>query len=113
MQRLSADEFAALLRTPPAEGLPLLLDVREAWEFEIAALRAPGLDTLNLPMSELVERVDELDPARPVVCLCHHGVRSAQVAAFLEQRHGFQAVTNFSGGIDAWSQTVDPSVPRY
>ncbi len=117
MQHLGAREFAALLdsarASSPAAALPLLLDVREPWEFELAALRADGLQTLHLPMSDIVQRVGELDPMRPTVCLCHHGVRSAQVAAFLEQRHGFTSVTNFTGGIDAWSVEVDAGVPRY
>lgn len=119
MQHIGARAFAALLAgagapgSAPADALPLLLDVREPWEFERAALRADGLVTVNLPMSEIGQRIGELDPARPTVCLCHHGVRSAQVAAFLEQRHGFTSVANFSGGIDAWSLEVDASVPRY
>ncbi|MFM9916891.1 MAG: rhodanese-like domain-containing protein [Rhizobacter sp.] len=113
MQHIGAREFEALLAKASPTDLPLLLDVREAWEFELAALHADGLTTLNVPMSEIVQRIGELDPARPTVCLCHHGVRSAQVAAFLEQRQGFASVTNFTGGIDAWSTAVDASVPRY
>ena len=113
MSQITPTEFAALLASPPASGLPLLLDVREVWEFELAVLHAEGLVTLNLPMSELADRVGELSPTQPIICLCHHGVRSAQVAGFLERRHGFASVTNFSGGIDAWSMQVDPTVPRY
>ena len=121
MQHIGARGFAALLASAgesvstaaPAAALPLLLDVREPWEFELAALRTEGLVTINLPMSQIVQRIGELDPARPTVCLCHHGVRSAQVAAFLEQRQGFTAVSNFTGGIDAWSVEVDAGVPRY
>jgi rhodanese-related sulfurtransferase len=101
------------MASTPAADRPLLLDVREPWEFELAALRADGLTTFNLPMSEIVQRIGELDPARATVCLCHHGVRSAQVAVFLEQRQGFESVTNFTGGIEAWSTEVDASVPRY
>jgi rhodanese-related sulfurtransferase len=113
MNHLSATEFAALLASTPAAEWPLLLDVREPWEVELAALRADGLVTLNLPMGEIMQRVGELEPTRPTVCLCHHGVRSAQVGTFLEQRHGFTAVSNFSGGIDAWSNDVDPKVAVY
>ena len=113
MNHISATEFAALLASTPPAALPLLLDVRETWEVALAALCADGLVTLNLPMSEIAQRVGELDPARPTVCLCHHGVRSAQVGAFLEQRLGFTSVTNFSGGIDAWSTEVDPDVAQY
>ena len=117
MQHIGARDFAALLvgdgATQPASSRPLLLDVREPWEFELTSLHADGLETINLPMSQIAERVAELDPSRPTVCLCHHGMRSAQVAAFLEQRHGFTSVTNFTGGIDAWSLEVDAGVPRY
>ena len=91
---------------------PLLLDVREAWEFALAAIRIEGLQTLPMPMNTVPERLAELDRAQPVVCICHHGARSAQVVAFLE-RQGFDAVYNLAGGVDAWSQQVDPAVPRY
>jgi rhodanese-related sulfurtransferase len=63
-------------------------------------------------MHEIPSRLAELDPAQPVVCICHHGARSAQVVAFL-QRHGHHDAYNLDGGIDAWSALVDPSVPRY
>jgi rhodanese-related sulfurtransferase len=93
-------------------GSPLLLDVREPWEFELAAIRIDGATTLNLPMGQIPQRLAELDPAQPILCICHHGMRSAQVVAFLE-RAGFDSVYNLAGGIDAWSTGVDPSVPRY
>ena len=91
---------------------PLLLDVREPWEFALAAVRIDGLRTLHIPMNEVPGRLAELDAARPVVCICHHGMRSAQVVAFLE-RQGFEAAYNLAGGIDAWSEHVDTRVPRY
>lgn len=91
---------------------PLLLDVREPWEFALAAIRIEGLETRSMPMGGIPGRLAELDPAQPVVCICHHGVRSAQVVAFLEHQ-GFETVYNLAGGIDAWSRQVDPSVPRY
>ena len=91
---------------------PLLLDVREPWEFALAAIRVEGLRTLHIPMNEIPGRLDELDAAQPVVCICHHGMRSAQVVAFLE-RQGFDAAYNLAGGIQAWSEQVDASVPRY
>lgn len=93
-------------------GEPLLLDVREPWEFEIAAIRIDGATTLNLPMGQIPQRLAELDPAQSILCICHHGMRSAQVVAFLE-RAGFDSVYNLAGGIDAWSALVDPAVPRY
>jgi rhodanese-related sulfurtransferase len=91
---------------------PLLLDVREPWEFRLAAIRIDGATTLNLPMGQIPQRLADLDPAQPILCICHHGVRSAQVVAFLE-RAGFDSVYNLAGGIDAWSTAVDPTVPRY
>ena len=95
---------------------PLLLDVREAWEFALAAIHVDGLRTLHIPMNEVPGRLDELvterGAAQPVVCICHHGMRSAQVVAFLE-RQGFEAAYNLAGGIDAWSQQIDPAVARY
>jgi rhodanese-related sulfurtransferase len=91
---------------------PLLLDVREPWEFALAAIRIEGLQTLPMPMGSVPARLSELDPAQPVVCICHHGVRSAQVVAFLE-RQGFDAVYNLAGGIDAWSRQVDAAVALY
>ena len=90
----------------------LLLDVREPWEFALAAIRLPGLRTLNIPMSELALRHGELDVQQAVVCICHHGVRSAHVVEFLE-RQGLADVYNLDGGIDAWSEEVDAGVPRY
>jgi rhodanese-related sulfurtransferase len=109
MKHLAPTDVADwLAKTPGA----LLLDVREPWEFELAAIRVPGTTTLNLPMGEVVQRVAELDPAQPTLCICHHGARSAQVVAFLE-RGGFASVYNLDGGTDAWSQLVDRSLPRY
>jgi rhodanese-related sulfurtransferase len=93
-------------------GPALLLDVREPWEFEVAAIRVAGATTLNLPMHLVPLRLAELDPAQPILCICHHGMRSAQVVAFLE-RSGYDSVYNLAGGIDAWSTKVDPAVPRY
>lgn len=90
---------------------PLLLDVREPIEWQLASVRADGAELLQLPMYSLPPRLHELDPDRPVAVLCHHGARSMQVALFLQQQ-GFERVANVTGGIDAWSQ-IDPSIPRY
>lgn len=90
-------------------GRPLvLLDVRELEELQLA--RLPGV--VHIPMGDVPGRVHELDPDAEIVVFCHHGIRSASVAQFLAQRE-FAHVVNLAGGIDAWSVTVDPSVPRY
>lgn len=107
--QLDATQVMALCR---AEAPPLLLDVRQPWEAALASIRLEGVETRLIPMGELVQRLDELNPTQPVVCYCHHGVRSLQVVAFLE-RQGFDSVYNLAGGIDAWSREVDPAVPLY
>lgn len=102
---LSPAEAAARLADPDA---PLLLDCREPFEF--AVCRIPG--ALLIPLGELAERApDELDPARPVLVYCHHGVRSVNAVVILSAL-GFEAA-HVRGGIDGWSREVDPSVPRY
>lgn len=94
------------------QGEPVVLDVREPAELQLASVKADGFTLLTIPMSALVSRLDELDPEQPTACLCHHGGRSMQVAAFLQSR-GFAQVANIAGGIDAWSIELDPRVPRY
>ena len=91
---------------------PVMLDVREPWELQTACVREDGFELLRIPMREVPARLAELDPARPTACLCHHGMRSLQVANYLTQ-NGFTDVVNLQGGINAWSQDIDPSVPCY
>jgi len=92
-----------------SEHPPLLLDVREPWEFQTAQI--PG-STL-IPMSEVPARAfNELDEEQPIAVLCHHGSRSLSVANWLRQQ-GFANAQSVSGGIDEWSRVIDPSVPRY
>jgi rhodanese-related sulfurtransferase len=85
-----------------------LLDVREAWELAIA--RVEG--AVHMPMGEVPERIGELAPEHEIVVMCHAGGRSAQVVRFLQQR-GFENAFNLAGGILAWSEQVDPSIPTY
>lgn len=94
------------------ETLPLLLDVREPWELAQASVRAEGFELLACPMGSVPMHLAQLNPERPVACLCHHGARSQRVAMFLAQQ-GFDRVANVAGGIDAWSAELDPAVPRY
>ena len=107
MERISADELAAWLADERREK-PVLLDVREPWEFEKARIEGATL----MPMRELPSRIGQIDGDKEVVAICHHGGRSMQVAMFLEKQ-GFKRVHNLVGGIDAWSRTVDPAVPLY
>ena len=87
---------------------PLLLDCREPEEHALCAL--PG--AVLVPMGELTTRLQELEPDRPTVVYCHHGVRSLHVTVFL-RRQGFADVRSLAGGIDRWSLRIDPAVPRY
>ena len=109
MQSLNVDQLQAFVSTEPRA---LLLDVREAWEVRLARIDLAGTVTLHIPMDQIPQRLDELDASQPVVCICHHGVRSAQVVAFLLQR-GHPRAYNLAGGLDAWSTQIDPAMPRY
>jgi rhodanese-related sulfurtransferase len=91
-----------------SEDPPIVLDVREPWELEISALQG----VLGIPLGELTRRVAEVPSDRPIAVMCHHGGRSAQATMWLRQQ-GFARAMNVSGGIDAWSRQVDPTVPRY
>ncbi|MCA3240308.1 MAG: sulfurtransferase [Rubrivivax sp.] len=109
MLALQVNQLQAFAEATPGA---VLLDVREPWELALARVELPELPLRHVPMHEIPGRLAELDPAQPVVCICHHGVRSAQVVAFL-QRQGWAHAYNLDGGIDAWSALVDPAVPRY
>jgi rhodanese-related sulfurtransferase len=87
---------------------PLLLDVREPWEYQIGHLDGATL----IPMRQIPQQAAVLDRNAEIVVICHHGVRSFQVAAYLE-RLGFMRTVNLTGGMDAWAKQVDPSVPTY
>ena len=85
-----------------------VLDVREPEEIAVASF--PG--ALHIPMGDIPSRLTELDPDAHWVVVCHHGIRSAQVAMYLAHM-GFERVANLAGGIDAWSLNADPKIPRY
>ena len=108
-ESISPSELAEKLRNGEKINL---IDVREPVEFEIARIEAATL----LPLSRFREWIDrliaELDNEEETIVMCHHGVRSAHLCAFLEQ-NGVARVYNLEGGIDAWSADVDSSVPRY
>ncbi|MBI1860131.1 MAG: hypothetical protein HYR96_04335 [Deltaproteobacteria bacterium] len=84
-----------------------VLDVRELEEWNFS-----NIGGKHIPLGDLPTRVGELNPNDEIAVLCHHGVRSAHAVGFLRQS-GFTNVQNIQGGIEAWSLTVDSSVPRY
>ena len=87
---------------------PVLLDVREPWEYRIVHLD----DSVLVPMRQIPAAVDTLDRDRETIVICHHGVRSRQVALYLE-RLGFTNVVNLRGGMDAWAKHTDTTLPTY
>lgn len=107
MEHITAPALADWLADDKRPG-PFLLDVRENWEFDTCQIAGSTL----MPMQTIPARIDDLDEDADIVCICHHGARSLQVAAFLE-RHGFGKVHNLTGGIHAWALQVDAAMPKY
>ena len=107
LREISAAEARQWLAS---ERPPRLIDVREPEEWEIC--RIEGADLIPLSQFTVLAPARLTDSAEPLLIYCHHGVRSANVAAYL-LRQGFTEVVNLGGGIDAWSCEVDPAVPRY
>ena len=107
MQQWRPEQLKARLDSGQGAG-PVLLDVREPWEFDTCHIDG----SVHIPMATVPTRLTELDPNAETVVICHHGGRSMQVAMFLEQR-GFSKVINLAGGVNAWAQTVDPGMPKY
>lgn len=110
MRSLRPRELAELLASPSgaAQEGPILLDVREPWELAICQIDG----SRSIPMRRIPHALDELDRGRPIVCICHHGIRSYQVARYLEHQ-GFDRVINLEGGIAAWAREVDASMATY
>ncbi|MGA7157129.1 MAG: rhodanese-like domain-containing protein [Acidobacteriaceae bacterium] len=103
---ITVSQAKALLSS---ENPPLLLDVREPWEYATAHIEPSTL----IPMNDIPGRAhQELDEEAPILVLCHHGARSLSVANWLRQQ-GFEKAQSISGGINAWSSQIDPTVPRY
>ena len=107
MNQISPMELQKRLNEP-GQPAPLLLDVREPYEFAYCHIEG----SLNIPMNSVPVRIGELDSEQETVVICHHGMRSASVASYL-LRHDFQRILNLSGGVDAWAILVQPDMPRY
>ncbi len=106
MQQMTAVELNQRLQSgmPP----PLLLDVREPHEFRHCRIEG----SVNMPMNQVVSDYSKLDPHRETVVICHHGIRSLQIANFL-LNHGFLEIANLTGGVAAWASQVDRSMATY
>ena len=112
IEQIRPSQLAQWLQSVRVHGEPVVLDVREPHELQMAHIQADGFQLLTIPMGVIPPRLNELNPDQPIACLCHHGARSMQVAYFLESR-GFDHVANIAGGINAWSAELDPTIPRY
>jgi len=106
MRELDPNELYDYLTT--VAQAPLLLDVRQPGEYEICRLEPSVL----IPMGQIPANLDELDQDQETVVICHHGIRSRQVAYYLEQA-GFSNVINLNGGLAAWARTVDNTMATY
>lgn len=111
MREYSAQELKAYLESrtqEPDEPQPLLLDVRQPWEYEVCKIP----DSVLIPMSQIPAALETLDLNRETVVICHHGIRSRSVGRYLEQA-GFSNIINLSGGVAQWAKTVDTAMPTY
>lgn len=105
MKEISSTQLKALLDNGET---PVLLDVREQWECGICQLDG----SIVIPMNDIPNRINELDKDSAIVTICHHGMRSQNVAFFLEQ-NGFSNITNLAGGMDSWARNVDTNMATY
>ena len=107
MRQMSVKELKVYLEQQ-AQLNPLLLDVREPWEYHMCRIENSTL----IPMRQIPQAVEELNPEQETIVICHHGVRSRRVGQYLIQS-GFKNVINLEGGIDAWARQIDPQMTTY
>ena len=107
MRQLSATQLRDWL-ADAERARPVLVDVREPWEFETCRIAG----SLSMPLRGIPARFNELQRDDEIVMVCHHGARSFQAGMFLEQM-GFTRITNLQGGVAAWARDVDPAMPTY
>lgn len=106
VEQITVEQLKA--RLEQSSPKPLLLDVREPWEFAICHIDGSKL----IPMRELPNALDQLEPEQETVVICHTGVRSLRVCLYL-MNEGFEKVANLSGGVHAWATNIDSHMPTY
>jgi len=106
MREFEAEELKGYLES--VDEQPVLLDVRQPWEYEICKLE----NSVLIPMSTIPAQLEQLDKDRETVVICHHGVRSRRVAFYLEQA-GFSNIINLKRGLDGWARSVDVDMATY
>lgn len=107
IKEISSSQLAAW-RADGTATQPLLLDVREEWEVQLASIAG----SLHIPMNLIPLRMSELPDDQPIVTVCHHGVRSYQVGLYLANA-GFEQVFSLKGGVEAWASEIDPAMAHY
>ena len=105
MQTITPEELKTKL---DAGENPVLLDVREAWEYEICHIEG----STNISMSNIQRMLESLKPDDEIVVICHHGIRSFQIANYLND-NGYKQIVNLTGGVDAWAESVDTNMAQY
>ena len=105
MQTITPEQLNEII---DSGNVPVLVDVRENWEFETCHIDG----SRNIPMPEINASLDKLDQTAETVVVCHHGQRSQQVCEYMDSI-GYKNIKNLEGGIDAWSRTVAPDMPQY
>jgi rhodanese-related sulfurtransferase len=105
MKQITPEELKLYM---DAGNAPALLDVRETWEYEICHIDK----SINISMSLMPSRITEYKPDQEIVVICHHGIRSLQIASYLETL-GYTNISNLAGGIDAWARTMEPTMTQY
>ena len=105
IQEISPPELQSKL----AEQSIILLDIRESEEYALCHIDG----STHIPINEITQRMQELGDAKSVVTICHHGMRSLQVARYLLEVGDFKQILNLSGGVDAWASEIDPTMTRY
>jgi rhodanese-related sulfurtransferase len=106
MLELNAQQLKAHLEN--SEHQPLLLDVRQPWEYDVCKIE----NSILIPMSQIPAKIELLDTDRETVVICHHGIRSRSVGRYLENA-GFKNIINLSGGMSQWANTVDKNMTAY
>lgn len=106
MQEMSAQQVHQYLQS--SNNNPILLDVRELWEYKICHIEGSQL----IPMRNIPSELNQLEPEQETIVICHHGIRSRIVGQFLEQAD-FTNIINLSGGVNQWAQQVDTKMPVY
>jgi len=104
MRSMNAAQLAAYLENEK----PLLLDVREPWEYEICHIDG----SLNIPMGHIPQQLTQLQSADDIIVICHHGIRSRHIISYLQQQ-SIDGLVNLDGGVDAWAREIDPDMPLY